>query len=103
MENLGLNGTGTPAISGSGNVSSLTDNAVGDWTVNFTTAMPDANYGVALGCQIFAAGGHQAADNVFLTIYDGATVLTTSIRVSSQQGNTNSGTDTVGNHVAIFR
>jgi hypothetical protein len=65
--------------------------------------MPDANYGVALGCQIFATGGHQAVDNGFLTIYNGATVLTTSIRVSSQQGNTNSGTDTVGNHVAIFR
>ena len=34
-------------IRGSGNVSSVTDNAVGTYTVNFTTAMPDANYAVA--------------------------------------------------------
>ena len=28
----------------SGNVSSITDNGTGNYTVNFTTAMPDANY-----------------------------------------------------------
>ena len=44
-----FNGTGTVAINGSGNVSSITDNATGDYTVNFTTAMPDANYSVAGG------------------------------------------------------
>ena len=31
-------------IRGSGNVSSITDNGLGDYTVNFTTAMPDVNY-----------------------------------------------------------
>lgn len=41
---VNFNGTGTVAIRGSGNVSSITDNATGDYTVNFTTAMPDANY-----------------------------------------------------------
>jgi hypothetical protein len=41
---VNFNGTGTVAIRGSGNVSSITDNGVGDYTVNFTTAMPDANY-----------------------------------------------------------
>ena len=41
---VNFNGTGTPAIRASGNVSSLTDNGTGDYTVNFTTAMPDANY-----------------------------------------------------------
>ena len=41
---VNFNGTGTPAIRGSGNVSSITDNGTGDYTVNFTTAMPDANY-----------------------------------------------------------
>ena len=39
-----FNGTGTVAIRASGNVSSITDNGTGDYTVNFTTAMPDANY-----------------------------------------------------------
>ena len=41
---VNFNGTGTPDIRGSGNVSSITDNGVGDYTVNFTTAMADANY-----------------------------------------------------------
>jgi len=41
---VNFNGTGTPAIRASGNVTSLTDNGTGDYTVNFTTAMPDANY-----------------------------------------------------------
>jgi hypothetical protein len=39
-----FDGTGTVAIRASGNVSSITDNGTGDYTVNFTTAMPDANY-----------------------------------------------------------
>jgi hypothetical protein len=42
---VSFNGTGTVAIRGSGNVSSITDNGTGLYTVNFTTAMPDANYG----------------------------------------------------------
>ncbi|NBS68902.1 hypothetical protein EBT31_08280 [bacterium] len=41
---VNFNGTGTVAIRASGNVSSITDNGVGDYTVNFTTAMSDANY-----------------------------------------------------------
>ena len=38
---VNFNGTGTVAIRASGNVSSITDNGTGDYTVNFTTAMPD--------------------------------------------------------------
>lgn len=45
---VNFNGTGTVAIRGSGNVSSITDNGVGSYTVNFTTAMPDANYAPAI-------------------------------------------------------
>ena len=41
---VNFNGTGTVAIRDSGNVSSITDNGTGDYTVNFTTAMSDANY-----------------------------------------------------------
>lgn len=43
---VNFNGTGTVAIRASGNVSSITDNGTGDYTVNFTTAMPDVNYAV---------------------------------------------------------
>jgi hypothetical protein len=41
---VNFNGTGTVAIRASGNVTSITDNGTGDYTVNFTTAMSDANY-----------------------------------------------------------
>lgn len=43
---VNFNGTSTVAIRASGNVSSITDNGTGDYTVNFTTAMPDRNYSV---------------------------------------------------------
>jgi hypothetical protein len=41
---VNFNGTGTVAIRASGNVSSITDNGTGDYTVNFTTAMPNTDY-----------------------------------------------------------
>lgn len=41
---VNFNGTGTVAIRASGNVSSITDNGTGQYTVNFTTAMPDTDY-----------------------------------------------------------
>jgi hypothetical protein len=47
---VNFNGVGTVAIRASGNVSSITDNGTGDYTVNFTTAMPDANYCVTGTC-----------------------------------------------------
>lgn len=57
---VNFNGTGTVAIRASGNVSSITDNGTGDYTVNFTTAMPDANYSVAgMGCR--SSGGLHAS------------------------------------------
>jgi hypothetical protein len=55
---VNFNGVGTVAIRASGNVSSITDNGVGDYTVNFTTAMPDANY-AALVTFSFFERGHQ--------------------------------------------
>jgi hypothetical protein len=39
--------TTPPTIRASGNVSSITDNGTGNYTVNFTTAMPDANYSIS--------------------------------------------------------
>ena len=41
---VNFNGTGTVAIRESGNVSSITDYGTGQYGVNFTSAMPDANY-----------------------------------------------------------
>lgn len=44
---VNFNGQGTVAIRAAFNVSSITDNGTGQYTVNLTTAMPDANYGIA--------------------------------------------------------
>ena len=52
---VNFNGTGTVAIRASGNVSSITDNGAGDYTVNFTTAMPDANYSAVMGWRVFSS------------------------------------------------
>ena len=48
---VNFNGTGVVAIRASGNVSSITDNGTGDYTINFTTAMPDANYSAIGMCR----------------------------------------------------
>lgn len=61
---VNFNGTGVVAIRASKNVSSITDNGTGDYTVNFTTALSDANYSVAL------AGPSGNGRSVFL--YDGS-------------------------------
>ena len=44
---VNFNGTGAVSIRDSFNVSSITDNGAGDYTVNFTNAMSDANYAFA--------------------------------------------------------
>lgn len=101
---VNFNGTGTVAIRGSGNVTSITDNGgTGDYTVNFTTAMPDTNYAVTFGAQPFASGGHQAADNTFMTLYNGATILTGSVRVNTNRGDFNGGADMPVICVCVFR
>lgn len=48
---VNFNGTGTVAIRAAFNVSSITDNGTGLYTVNMTTAMPDVNYSTTVGKQ----------------------------------------------------
>ena len=61
---VNFNGTGTVAIRASFNVTSITDNGTGDYTVNFTTAITDANYspvitgGTSAGADSFGFYGH---------------------------------------------
>jgi len=45
---VNFNGTSTVAIRAAYNVSSITDNGTGEYTVNFTTAMADANYAAVM-------------------------------------------------------
>jgi len=53
---VNFNGTGTVAIRASGNVSSITDNGTGDYTINFATDMEDANYCVTGSTQRVTTG-----------------------------------------------
>jgi hypothetical protein len=61
---VNFNGTGTVAIRDSGNVTSITDNGVGDYTTNFTTALADANYSVVCGRQTTTAQNRGKVCNV---------------------------------------
>jgi hypothetical protein len=77
---VNFNGTGTVAIRGSGNVSSITDNGAGNYTVNYTTAMPDANYVYHIGSKQEQVG---LGDSGYVTngsaggVTDGAAGMTT--------------------------
>jgi len=94
---VNFDGTGTVAIRASYNVSSITDNGQGNYTVNFTTAMPDGNYSIC-----------------GTTDYEGTTVNQgLSVRNNNNGGTTSfqvlltayDGTlfDNAGIHIAIFR
>jgi hypothetical protein len=76
---VNFNGTGTVAIRGSGNVSSITDNGAGDYTVNFTSAMPDANYSV--GGILYHMSGTTYGNAINLETTSSLT--TTGVRVST--------------------
>jgi len=62
-----FNGTGTVTINGSFNVSSITDNGTGDYTVNFTTAMPNANYAINVSISPNYAGAYAASPAINAT------------------------------------
>ena len=97
---VNFNGTGTPAIRGSGNVTSITDNGVGNYTVNFTTAMPDTNYAVT-----GAAATDGIANNGFVLSSGNTGRNTTNCNVLSLSGGSTSGTayDSQAVNVAFFR
>jgi len=74
---INFNGTGTVVIRASGNVSSITDNGAGDYTINFTAAMPDADYAVLAT----AGRGGGAATGLFTFAPDGLDAAVGSVRV----------------------
>jgi hypothetical protein len=84
-----LNGTGTIAIRGSGNISSVTDLGTGNYQYNFATAMPDANYGTSYSDYVWGVG---YTDNF----------ATTSFR-SQTANNSFVNTDPAWVQVAVFR
>lgn len=90
---VNFNGTGTPAIRASFNVTSITDNGTGDYTVNFTNALADANFS--------AVGTVGAADTGSRVLHNRA-FASGSIRIQ-----TTNGAGTLGDYdtisVSVFR
>lgn len=88
---VNFNGTGTVAIRASGNVSSVTDNGTGDYTLNFTTALASANYCVSgAGRQGDSATAGTMRVVCICAVGNLADAMTTSsLRVSTQSSNGN--------------
>jgi len=94
---VNFNGTGVVAIRASGNVSSITDNGTGLYTVNFTTAMPDADYCVS-------GSANQGSGSVECVGESSGGIRTTAaIQVAILNGATNARTDRPFVNVSIFR
>lgn len=93
---VNFNGTGTVAIRASGNVTSITDNGNGNYTVNFTAAMPDANYAV-----VVTAGDTSGGTCLFQSPFN--TSPTTSGAQIFVTNSVFSGTDRPFVQVAVFR
>ena len=93
---VNFNGTGAVAIRASGNVSSITDNGTGDYTVNFATAMQDANY-----CTVASIdeGGTNLTKGASLIL----NLAVGSFRVLTGNGSNGAKVDSLGVHAAIFR
>ena len=96
---VNFNGTGTVAIRASGNVSSITDNGTGDYTINFTTAMPDANYSAVAMSQ---KGSQEDLIRCFNVITDVSAPTVNSIRLG-HAFSSSTANDTPYAMVSIFR
>ena len=94
---IGTNGTNM-TIRASFNVSSVYKNGAGDFTINFTNAMPDANY-----CVVTSSASAQAiVKTVDAFGGEGTDPTTTSVRVFNRSGS-NSAQSRAHVYVAIFR
>ena len=92
---VNLDGTGTAAIRASGNVSSVTDGGTGTYTINFTTAMPDANYS-------WTAGAQRTTRDIKPSQDSGATRTTTALQIYTSDTNSTV-QDAITLCVAVFR
>jgi len=97
---VNFNGTGTVAIRASFNVSSITDNGTGDYTINFTTAMVDANYSAIMTASRPTIGA-DSPRNVNIAANNPPT--TSTVRLFTDYDTNTGGTDNPYVSVAIFR
>jgi hypothetical protein len=94
---VNFNGTGTVAIRTSFNVSSITDNGTGDYTVNFTTAMPNADY-----CLVGASGRNTSPGPVPVSFQSSVNPTTSAARIECGFFSTNTRFDSATITVAFF-
>jgi hypothetical protein len=81
---VNFNGTSTIAIRKSYNVSSITDLGTGEYQINFTNALPDANY-----CCVATPGGQEASSPIEIPRRS-TTPTTTAVRLLFNNGNSDS-------------
>ena len=94
---VNFNGTGTVAIRASGNVSSITDGGVGNYTVNFTTAMPDVNY--STNC----SAGFTVSTGFIRTPPTSGTYTSSAVEISIVNVANTAGTDQAIISLSVFR
>jgi hypothetical protein len=78
---VNFNGTGTVAIRADYNVTDITDNGTGDYTVNFTNAMPDANY-----VNVFGSYANNGEGVGHIAESSATAKSTTALRINIQTG-----------------
>lgn len=98
-----FNGTGTVAINGSANVSSITDNGTGNYTVTFTNAMPDANYAAMTIIRNDPASGSQANGNAVIGVQGGTAPTTTTCPIVTGAPSNGTAYDYTSVYLSIFR
>lgn len=76
---INFQGAASPTIRASFNVSSITRNAAGDYTLNFTTAMPNANYTISGAASLTGTAG----DTAFWVCAPQGTISTTQVRINT--------------------
>ena len=100
---VNFNGTGTVTIRRAFNVSSITDSATGDYTVNFTTAMADVNYtAVAASDSTNSHTPQGMVINFGTAINNKVSPTTSALRVSCWVLGAGAGFDNPYINVAIF-
>lgn len=92
-----FDGTGTVSIRSSFNIASIIDNATGDYTLTFTTAMTDANY-----CVVCNTADHGSPKRA-MVLYNATAPVNTSVRVAVFKSTTGDLVDEDINSVAVFR
>jgi hypothetical protein len=80
---VNFNGTGTVAIRASFNVTSITDNGTGDYTVNFTNAMPDNDFCAVMSGHRGNASGSVGNSELMGTAGNAENFTTTTVRIGT--------------------